>query len=395
MRGRAPGGLKLQAPVAAIADIGGVGQARGEVLVGLDVAPVVIEQRRAEVHPAVERVQRRADLVVAQVVGLEHAPVLGRRGQAPGVEAAGAIAFRAQGVDHAAARQVALDRDLRRESAERGLAIQVARLTGRRRGDVGAGVDGGLERPSAQGDFPAATQVVGRLAVEGVLVQPVLALFVVVAAGDIAGAGAQVRVAFLDAGGQEAADHPAQPAHGGRGVDHVLDHHAHAGGFVVDAQFKGLVRELAERDGGVVAAGVLVGDVAGHRLELAPVARAADLDRGLGQAVAVDLAHLVGAAGAAGRQGDVLGVLGPDALQGRAQLDLPVAQVHAPSRAAASARGLVDVGQAQVDVVEIAAVDIVIGRDPRGRDLTDRRVDDAFGAIAVRAGLGGRDGRAD
>ena len=329
------------------------------------------------------------------MVGAEDPPGLTRCGQPTRVEAAGPIAFRGQGVEHAAARQVALNRDLRREAAERGLAVQVARLAGRGDQDVGTGVDRGLEGSPSQRRLPTAAQIVGRLAIDGVLVQAVLAVLVIDIAGDVVGPRPQVGVAFLDAGGQKAADHPAQPANLWRGVNGVLDDHPNAGGFVVEAQLDGRFGELGKGQGRIVAAGVAVGDIAGDRLELAPVARALDLQRCLAEAVAVCLAHLVGAARPAGRQGDVLSVLGLDVLVGETQPDLPVAEVEPPGRAAAPARGLVDVGQAQVDVVEIAAVDVVIHHRPNGRGLADRHVEHAFEPIAVRAGLGPGRRRAD
>ena len=66
---RAPGGLQLDAQVGGVSDIDGVGQAAGQELVALDVAPAGQEDGGAGLNPAVPQGGLGAGLIVPQGVG--------------------------------------------------------------------------------------------------------------------------------------------------------------------------------------------------------------------------------------------------------------------------------------------------------------------------------------
>jgi hypothetical protein len=145
------------------------------------------------------------------------------------------------------------------------------------------------------------------------------------------------------------------------------------GALGIDAEGLGRdVEDVGGGFGGVVLAGKVVAYVAGGGGEVGEAQVALQGDGAQGEVVVVGFPRPVGAQARLEAGGGVLAVHGAQALDGGRDVDPPrVVELDASGEAAAGAGGLVHVGKVQRDVVEVAALQIVIGHRAQGGPIID------------------------
>ncbi len=184
------------------------------------------------------------------------------------------------------------------------------------------------------------------------------------------------------------ADEPPQRARAHRGQHDVLREHVDLGGLLVDAEIQRALPEQRQGGGGVELAGEVMPDIGRGRLQVTPVDGALDGQGGFQEIVVVGLVRPVGP-GQPARGGHILGVVGVQVLDCGRQGGCPVVAELAPQgHPAAFPRGLVHIAEAQVDVVQVAALHLVIAHGPQGGPVAQQgQVDHGLQLLAGGAGI--------
>ncbi len=236
-------------------------------MVGLNVAPEIVEQRRADLIEAVAGAAFHADLAIVQPVRIEGLLGSGGSRDAARVEAARPIALGIERIDHIFRRDFALKRNLRCPSPILRLLLHAAHA-GRGGGDGRAHAELRIEQTDSGPGQPAAAEVIDQFAI-GCCFRQVIGTAHLIAQQQGGGCAGPMRTElsialFLGPGGVETGQ-PLKRSAIRRGGDQVLDQKIARGFLVENADILAVVVvEQRERRRGVIAVRIAVMDIAGR-----------------------------------------------------------------------------------------------------------------------------------